>query len=94
MLIEFRTENYRSIKDELVFSMLANNRIKTIKENVTKVEKYNLLKSAVIYGANASGKTNILEAITYARYFVINSSKEKQAEEPTGVEPFLLNSDT
>lgn len=94
MLIEFRTENYRSIKDELVFSMLANNRIRTNKDNVTNVERYNLLKSAVIYGANASGKTNILEAIAYARFFIINSSKEKQAEEPTGVEPFLLNSDT
>lgn len=94
MLIEFRTENYRSIKEELVFSMIANNRIRTNKDNVTEVEKYNLLKSAVIYGANASGKTNILEAISYARYFIINSSKDKQAEEPTGVEPFLLNSDT
>ena len=94
MLIEFRTENYRSIKDELVFSMLANNRIRTNKDNVTELGKFNLLKSAVIYGANASGKTNILEAIAFSRSFIINSSKEKQAEEPTGVEPFLLNSDT
>jgi AAA15 family ATPase/GTPase len=52
-----------------------------------------LLKSAAIYGANASGKSNLILAMNFMRYFVINSSS-RQITDKISVEPFRLNIDT
>lgn len=67
-----------------------------IDQNTFLVEKFNLrlLKSLVIYGANASGKSKILDALSFMRKFVIESSKEGQIDEPIKVDPFRLNSST
>lgn len=67
MLLEFRAENYRSFKDELFFSMYPDNSKKELcysflKENVQEKE-YSGLCSSVIYGPNASGKTNVIGAM-------------------------------
>jgi len=51
-----------------------------------------LLKTSVIYGANASGKSNLFKALVFMKDLVLNSSKESQAGEEIPVEPFLLNS--
>lgn len=61
--------------------------------NVFKTPKgLSLLKSAVIYGANASGKSNLLKAMAFMKRFIRNSSKEGQVgEEIEGVESFRLN---
>ena len=53
-----------------------------------------LLKSAAIYGANASGKSNLAKALGFMRWFMINSSKETQSTEKIGVEPFTLSTTT
>ncbi|MEI2579342.1 ATP-binding protein [Scytonema sp. PRP1] len=53
-----------------------------------------LLKSAAIYGANASGKSNLTKALGFMRWFMINSSKETQSTEKIGVEPFKLSTET
>ncbi len=99
MLIEFSIGNYRSFKDKVTFSMVAAN----IKAKDPKVDDNNtfavdneltLLKSAAIYGANASGKSNLAKAISFMSWFMINSSKETQSTEKIGVEPFRLNTDT
>jgi len=50
-----------------------------------------LLKTAVIYGANASGKSNIFKAMRFMKSLAINSSKESQKDEEIEVSPFLLN---
>ena len=94
MLIEFSVENFRSIKELATLSMVANNHIKKNMGNTIKSNYCNLLKTAAIYGANASGKSNILKAMIFAAGFVINSSKDSQVNEPTGVEPFLLSTET
>lgn len=62
MLIQFSVENFMSIKEKVIFSMLASSD-KEIQENTIKGIKENYLKSAVIYGANASGKSNLFKAI-------------------------------
>jgi AAA15 family ATPase/GTPase len=54
----------------------------------------NILKTAAIYGANASGKSNFVKAISFMRSFVINSSKESQAAEDIDVDNFRLSSET
>ena len=99
MLIEFTVGNYRSFKENATFSMVAANI--TSKErrldenNIFKVDdKLELLKSAAIYGANASGKSNLAKALHFMIWFMINSSKETQSTEKIGVEPFRLSTET
>ncbi|NMF67312.1 ATP-binding protein [Brasilonema octagenarum UFV-E1] len=53
-----------------------------------------LLKSAAIYGANASGKSNLAKALNFMRWFMVNSSKETQSTEKISVERFKLSTET
>lgn len=98
MLVQFSIKNYKTFKDEVTLSMVASNYDKStrINENVFFYEKYhlNLLKSAVVYGANASGKTKIIEAFHFFRTFLLNSFRKNQQGDPIPVEPFLLNTET
>jgi uncharacterized protein len=68
MLIEFSVGNYRSFKDKITFSMVAANLVSQDKSldsnNVFAVDgELSLVKSAAIYGANASGKSNLAKAV-------------------------------
>lgn len=95
MLIEFEVGNYLSFKAPVRLSMLAANPIKDfMQENTFEAGRYRLLKSAVIYGANASGKSNLLAAMAFMRWFVLNSSKEMQIEENIRVTQFKLDATT
>ncbi|NET60776.1 MAG: ATP-binding protein [Symploca sp. SIO2E6] len=99
MLIEFSVANYRSFKEKVTFSMVAANLVAQDKEidenNVFAIDDdLKLLKSAAIYGANASGKSNLTKALGFMRWFMINSSKETQSTEKIGVERFQLSTET
>lgn len=98
MLLEFTIKNYKCFKEEAKLSLIASNYDKNTREddNTFIVEKFGLrlLKSAVIYGANASGKTKLVEALGFMKNFILNSSKEGQIDEPTGMTPFLLSTET
>lgn len=98
MLLQFSIKNYKSFKEKATFSLIASNYDKDIREddNVYYDEKFNLriLKSAVIYGANASGKSKLLDALGFMKYFVISSSKESQKGDKIDIEPFKLSSET
>lgn len=95
MLIEFQVENYLSYRDAKTLSMVALGQVSEhAKTNVILTERIPILKSAVIYGANASGKSNLLSALGFMRWFVINSSKEGQAEEPIDISSFKLDTAT
>ncbi len=72
MLLEFRCSNHRSIRDEILFSAIAGSD-KTHAENIEKVADVEVLKSAVIYGANGSGKSNFIDAISFVKDLVSNS---------------------
>ena len=78
MLIDFSVENFLSIKEEVCFSLLASSD-KSLDNNLITGEKAlkknSLLRSAVLYGANASGKSNFLKALAYLRFLVATSSK-------------------
>lgn len=52
-----------------------------------------LLRSAVVYGANGSGKSNLIKAFAFMQEFVLSSSKESQEGEEIRRKPFLLHSD-
>jgi uncharacterized protein len=99
MLIEFSVGNYRSFKEKVTFSMVAANLVSQDKNldinNVFVIdEELSLVKSAAIYGANASGKSNLAKAIQFMKWFVVNSSKETQSTESIGVERFKLSTET
>lgn len=99
MLIEFSVGNYRSFKKQVTFSMVAANLVakdkKLDENNVFAVDnELKLLKSAAIYGANASGKSNLAQALAFMRWFMINSSKETQSTEKISVERFKLSTET
>jgi AAA15 family ATPase/GTPase len=92
MLIEFEVGNFLSFKDPVRLSMVAANPIKEyLEDNTCEAGKMRLLKSAVIYGANASGKSNLINAIGTMRLFVLNSSKDMQASQEIGVKPFKFD---
>jgi len=92
MLIRFRVRNYRSLKVEQEISLVASS-LKDAPEALTQVEGLNLglLRVAAIYGANASGKTNVIKALAYMRAAVHNSQRQWPPEGPIAREPFLLD---
>lgn len=64
MLLEFRCSNFKSIKEEIRFSMIAGK--DDTSEEVLKVyNNFRVLRSAVIYGANGSGKSNFINALLF-----------------------------
>ena len=99
MLIEFQVGNFISFKDIVTFSMVAsdiNSQDTELDENnVFSInEELKLLKTTAIYGANASGKSNLAKAFSFMKYFVINSFKEMQFTDDIPIEPFRLSTET
>jgi hypothetical protein len=90
MLIEFRVKNFRSFQDEQVLSLVADRDKATLRGNCTAVGKLRLLKSAGIYGANASGKSNLIKAIDIMKDLVKDSAGF-EPDRKLPVTPFLLN---
>jgi uncharacterized protein len=96
MLVQFSVANYLSFKSEATLSLLASklkSKNKSLDKNSTfeSIHGLMILRTAVLYGANASGKSNIFKALRVMKTLVINSSKESQADEEIDVMPFLLN---
>lgn len=90
MLHELKIKNYRSFRDEVVFSFEASTDDR-YNSTVTMPDKVKLLRFAVVLGANASGKSNLLEAIDFLRAFW-NKTPIKN-DEGTDVQPFLMQPD-
>lgn len=97
MLIQFSVRNFRTFKEKATLSLIASNYDKDREaENIMEDDNFNLrlLKSAVIYGANASGKSKLMEALNFMRRFAISSSRETQKGDEIDVHPFALNIET
>ena len=90
MLVEFRVKNFRSFKDEQVLSMVAAPGDDSLPENVHRGQ-VNLLKSAAIYGPNASGKSNLIRAMRVMQNIISDSASYKP-NESLPVKPFALSS--
>ena len=72
MLINFYAKNFLSFKDKIEFSMLADS---NDKDNSVSFRKNKILKTAAIYGANASGKSNLLSSIAFFKNIVQNANR-------------------
>lgn len=97
MLIDFEVGNYLSFKDPVRLSLLAVTPYKEyLEDNTFLVDSSDirLLKSAAIYGANASGKSNLIAAMQFMKRFVLSSSKDTQVDDEIPVKPFLLDTTT
>lgn len=96
MLIEFSVENFLSFKDHTVFSMVASKSFKEFKDThiINVDDKFSLLKSSIIYGNNASGKSNLLSAMAFMKFVVVNSFRDAllaEENEKFSLSKFALN---
>ncbi|MFC1452817.1 ATP/GTP-binding protein [Verrucomicrobiota bacterium] len=99
MLIEFKVENFRSFRESQTLSLISSNYEKSLPGNVIDRQLPGLasaryLRGAAVYGGNASGKSNLLEAIQFMAGFVRNSATRLKPEDKTGAQPFLLDQDS
>jgi AAA15 family ATPase/GTPase len=98
MLLQFSITNFRTFREKATLSLIASNYDKGTRENenITLDKQFQLrvLKSAVVYGANASGKSKLFEALMFMKHFVISSSKYSQKGDQIDVEPFRLNEES
>lgn len=97
MLVEFRVKNFRSLRDEQVFSLVASNDkslqdTHTLSTGIKAVPT--LLRSAAIYGANASGKSNLIKSLQYMRGVVLESATAIQPGQTFIVQPFRLDDES
>lgn len=90
MLLEFRVKNFLSIKDEICLDLKATNITDFGDTNLIQTKRHSILKGAVIYGANSSGKSNLIKAISTMRRIVFQSF-EKSSTSDLNIEPFLLD---
>ncbi len=81
MLLEFKVKNYKSFAEEAVFSMIAAPKQKGLDYSLMKTrvkgKEIKGLSSSVIYGPNASGKTNIIGAMDVLRSIVLRGKHQK-----------------
>lgn len=91
MVLQFTVNNFKSIKDTINFSMATSAKDE---ENFFKIKKYELLRSAIIYGANASGKSNFLKAMAFMRRVVLNKDKIILSTDRFPHYPFQLSTET
>lgn len=72
MLIQVNVQNFKSFNESNSLNMIASNKLRTQKDKLYESVDIALLKSAVIYGANASGKSNFVEVLRFMKECVIN----------------------
>ncbi len=92
MLAEFRVTNYKSFKDEQVLSLIASTE-ESKGRNSIKIGNHSILKTAVVYGANASGKSNLIKAMSCMNKIVCDSAGYKTSDR-IPVTPFLFDEKT
>jgi hypothetical protein len=75
MLVQFRFKNFKSFKDEACLSLVSSNYYKDLPQNLIPMQSFSLLRGAVVFGANASGKTKLFQAVNFMRQIVRYSAK-------------------
>jgi hypothetical protein len=96
MLLEFRVRNHRSIRDEVVISFVASKDKKLAESHLVSTGITSLpsvLRSAVVYGPNASGKSTLLQSLFYMRAVVAESATIMQPGQTFSVQPFRLDTE-
>ncbi|MEP9089823.1 MULTISPECIES: AAA family ATPase [Enterobacter] len=94
MLIEFSVQNYKSISERQTLSLVASKQNELTKNlfNIEEPKSLELLKSAVVYGPNAAGKSNIIKAMTKMAELIVLSATGYKSGDKLDITPFRLNS--
>lgn len=95
MLVDFSVTNYRSILERQTLNMVASSYFKELEALNTFIPDQDgsvprLLRSTVLYGPNASGKSTLIQALQFLEQQILNSQKESQAGDEIDVVPFKL----
>lgn len=94
MLVEFHTKNFRSLRDEQTLSLVASSDKTLLDTHALSTglkAAPHLLKSAVVYGANASGKSNLIKALQYMQGVVLESAAMQPGQTFDRLHPFKLD---
>ena len=98
MLLRFSVENHRSIRDAQELLLTASERIKPEDRRGTVFPvaaiQEDALPAVALYGSNASGKSNLLEALSWMRNLIVSSHAEMKPTSPISRYPFLLDDDS
>lgn len=89
MIQEFKVKNFCSFKDEVILNFEASRETFAQESQVVEINNVRLLRYGIIYGFNASGKSNILKAFDFLKYFWDHIPQDYDS--PTGVIPFRLD---
>ena len=92
MLIQFSARNYKSFKDPFTLDLFTNK--ETAVSNIIKSNFKNTYASAVFYGANGSGKSNILKAYNMMRNLVLNKDKVMLSTDRLKINTFKLSTES
>lgn len=93
MLIEFSVKNFLSFKNKVTLSMEKDNGDENL-DNVISINNIDLLKTTAIYGANASGKSNLIKAFTFAILFIRNSNNNTVGMQLPIINSFMFDAFT
>jgi len=88
MLIRFTIENFLSFRDKEIFSLLPSKGTLKPQHKTKPVKGTSVLKTAVVFGANASGKSNLIKAIAFGKKLILKGTK---AEQPITFDIFKLD---
>lgn len=99
MLVMFKVKNFMSFRDEAILDLRATSYVQHPSHLLRVNEKYNLLKTVALYGANASGKSNFISAMYFFEKYIFSqfiSNKESDSLDQTkqfryDLEPFALS---
>lgn len=93
MIVDITVSNFRSFREEQMFSLSAERSFGRHPGNFSSFEegKIHVLRSSAIFGANASGKSNLLRAFAAIRWLIISSTNRKEGQSIPPYEPFRLS---
>jgi AAA15 family ATPase/GTPase len=91
MLIKYIVKNFRSFKDETTFSFISGRGTIMKEHKLQPVKGISVLKTAIVFGANASGKSNLVKAIAFGKDLLL---REKQADTVIDYQPYMLDDDS
>jgi AAA15 family ATPase/GTPase len=92
MLVQFSVGNFLSFKEKRTLNLEAKG-ISELKTNISTFKFEKILRSAIIYGANSSGKSNLIKALERMREVVLTSVRLNDTDE-LNYSPFLLSTET
>jgi AAA15 family ATPase/GTPase len=95
MIAEFTVQNYRSFKERHTFSLVSTKDKELSESNTFEMgDKQRFLKTAVIYGANAAGKSNFFRALSFFKNFAVFSGPRNQTGDTIDVDAFFFSLQT